>query len=157
MPAIRCTPPRGQSVSRAIPRDAARRADGSDGAANDGGSSEFASERGGQCNAGRGDQWSAAALGELAEPVGRARPASDGIAQERALLAPLRQWSNRLIDTTNMTSQELTQKIRTIFAYDGLGKSVLTIASFGFARGIPRDATCRLAHQRSRRSACARH
>lgn len=73
-------------------------------------------------------------------PLAQDRPASDGIAHERGLLTPLRRWSNRLIDTTNMTSNELAQQIRTNFSQNGLGKSVLTIASFGFARGIPRDA-----------------
>ena len=33
-------------------------------------------------------------------PLAQDRPATDGIARERELLAPLRQWANRLIDTT---------------------------------------------------------
>nr|WP_281393018.1 RNase adapter RapZ [Sphingomonas xinjiangensis] len=73
-------------------------------------------------------------------PLAQDRPASDGIARERELLIPLRRWSNRLIDTTNLSSNELAHQIRTTFSGDGLGKTVLTIASFGFARGLPRDA-----------------
>ncbi|MDT8757800.1 RNase adapter RapZ [Sphingomonas psychrotolerans] len=73
-------------------------------------------------------------------PLAQDRPASDGIARERELLMPLRRWSNRLIDTTNLSSNELQQQIRATFAVDGLGRTVLTIASFGFARGLPRDA-----------------
>lgn len=73
-------------------------------------------------------------------PLAQDRPASDGIAWERELLGPLREWSNRLIDTTNLSANELQQQIRATFAVDGLGRSVLTITSFGFARGLPRDA-----------------
>jgi RNase adapter protein RapZ len=73
-------------------------------------------------------------------PLAQDRPASDGIARERELLGPLRRWSNRLIDTTNMSSNELAQHMRSDFAEDGLGRTVVTVASFGFARGVPRDA-----------------
>ncbi|NIJ20151.1 UPF0042 nucleotide-binding protein [Sphingomonas naasensis] len=73
-------------------------------------------------------------------PLAQDRPASDGIARERELLMPLRRWSNRLIDTTNLASNELQQQIRSTFSGDGLGQTVLTISSFGFARGLPRDA-----------------
>ena len=73
-------------------------------------------------------------------PLAQDRPASDGIARERELLGPLRRWSNRLIDTTNLGSNELQQQVRSTFSGEGLGKTVLTITSFGFARGLPRDA-----------------
>jgi len=73
-------------------------------------------------------------------PLAQDRPASDGIARERELLMPLRRWSNRLIDTTNLGSNELQQQVRSTFSGEGLGKTVLTITSFGFARGLPRDA-----------------
>lgn len=73
-------------------------------------------------------------------PLAQDRPASDGIARERELLMPLRRWSNRLIDTTSLSSNELQQQIRSTFTSDGMGQTVLTIASFGFARGLPRDA-----------------
>ncbi|UZK67192.1 RNase adapter RapZ [Sphingomonas sp. M1-B02] len=73
-------------------------------------------------------------------PLAQDRPASDGIARERELLMPLREWSNRLIDTTNLSSNELAQQIRSTFSGEGSGDTVLTITSFGFARGLPRDA-----------------
>ncbi|RYY23156.1 MAG: RNase adapter RapZ [Sphingomonadales bacterium] len=73
-------------------------------------------------------------------PLAQDRPASDGIIRERELLAPLKIWSNRLIDTTTLSSNELAQQIRSTFSGDGLGKSVLNVMSFGFSRGLPRDA-----------------
>ncbi len=73
-------------------------------------------------------------------PLALDRPASDGIARERELLAPLRRWANRLIDTTDMKSNELAQQVRATFGGDGLGEPTLSIMSFGFARGVPRNA-----------------
>ncbi|OQW76070.1 MAG: RNase adaptor protein RapZ [Proteobacteria bacterium ST_bin13] len=73
-------------------------------------------------------------------PLALDRPASDGIARERELLAPLRRWANRLIDTTSLSSNELAQKIRSTFAREGLSGPTLSVMSFGFARGLPRDA-----------------
>ena len=73
-------------------------------------------------------------------PLALDRPANDGIGRERELLAPLRDWANRLIDTTDMAANELAQQIRASFAGDGLGEPTLSIRSFGFARGLPRNA-----------------
>lgn len=73
-------------------------------------------------------------------PLAQDRPAVDGIARERELLGPLRRWSNRLIDTTDMTANALAQAIRAIFSADGTGKTTFSVTSFGFSRGLPRDA-----------------
>jgi UPF0042 nucleotide-binding protein len=73
-------------------------------------------------------------------PLALDRPASDGIARERELLAPLRRWANRLIDTTDLSANELAQRVRSTFVREGLGVPTLAITSFGFARGLPRDA-----------------
>jgi UPF0042 nucleotide-binding protein len=73
-------------------------------------------------------------------PLAQDRPAADGIQRERELLTPLRRWSNRLIDTTTLTSNELAQQIRATFSGRGLGETTLSVVSFGFSRGLPRDA-----------------
>ena len=73
-------------------------------------------------------------------PFALDRPANDGISRERELLAPLRDWANRLIDTTDMAANELAQQIRASFAGGELGAPTLSIRSFGFARGLPRNA-----------------
>ena len=73
-------------------------------------------------------------------PLALDRPAADGIARERELLAPLRRWANRLIDTTTLTANELKEQVRTTFSGEGLGEPTLSVTSFGFARGIPRGA-----------------
>ncbi|TKD50821.1 RNase adapter RapZ [Sphingomonas baiyangensis] len=73
-------------------------------------------------------------------PLAVDRPASDGIARERDLLAPLRRWANRLIDTSTLSANALAQEVRASFSGPGLGEPVLTIQSFGYARGLPRGA-----------------
>lgn len=73
-------------------------------------------------------------------PLAQDRPAGEGIARERELLEPLRRWANRLIDTSNMSSNELAQQIRATFSGEGLGEPTLSVVSFGFARGIPGNA-----------------
>ena len=73
-------------------------------------------------------------------PLAPDRAADDGIARERELLRPLRDFANRLIDTTDMTANALAQQVRTTFAAAGNDEPVLSILSFGFARGLPRNA-----------------
>lgn len=64
-------------------------------------------------------------------------PVGSGIAAERELLAPLRGWADMLIDTTAFSVNELTQTIRDRFAPDAPREMTVTVASFGFSRGMP--------------------
>lgn len=73
-------------------------------------------------------------------PLAEDRPASDGIARERELLAPLRRWAEHIIDTTNLTTNDLQADIRSRFGQSGGARNVLNIISFGFARGMVRNA-----------------
>lgn len=73
-------------------------------------------------------------------PLALDRPAADGIVRERELLQPLRRWANRVVDTTSLSSNELTQQIRSTFSGPGLGETVVSVMSFGFARGVPTGA-----------------
>jgi RNase adapter protein RapZ len=72
-------------------------------------------------------------------PLAPDRPAIDGIAEERELTAPLKRWADHVIDTTDSDVPALQQQIRDRFA-TGDESPTLTIISFGFARGIPRNA-----------------
>lgn len=73
-------------------------------------------------------------------PLAPDRPAGEGIARERELVAPLRRWADHVIDTTALTTNDLRLDLRNRFEVDGGGEPVLTIMSFGFARGLPRSA-----------------
>ena len=72
-------------------------------------------------------------------PLAPDRPAEDGIARERALLAPLRTAADGLLDTTDMSPVELRDELVRRFG-DDIGQPVVTIASFGFSRGVSRTA-----------------
>lgn len=71
-------------------------------------------------------------------PLALDRPAADGIARERELLEPLRRAAEHVIDSSDLTSNGLQQAIRQRFAESF--ESTLTLLSFGFARGVPRNA-----------------
>lgn len=66
----------------------------------------------------------------------------EAIRKERALLAPLREMSNYIIDTSLMTESEMKLKIHEIYDESGDGKTrfLINIMSFGFKYGIPSDA-----------------
>ena len=70
-------------------------------------------------------------------PLALDRPASDGIALERALLEPLRRWADHLIDTTSLSANALQQLTREKFALEDIKTTTVTITSFGFSRGLP--------------------
>ena len=72
-------------------------------------------------------------------PLALDRPAEDGIARERNVTAPLRNAADSVLDTTDLTPAELRDELRRRFGGDG-DEPVLTIASFGFARGVSRTA-----------------
>jgi UPF0042 nucleotide-binding protein len=73
-------------------------------------------------------------------PLALDRPARDGIADERDLLAPLRDAADYLVDTTTLSRHDLQHDIRSRFAPAAGGGTVLSVLSFGFSRGLPRDA-----------------
>ena len=72
-------------------------------------------------------------------PLAPDRPATDGIAAERDLMEPLRRWADYVIDTTDTDPPALQQQIRQRFG-SGEHSPNLHIMSFGFARGLPRNA-----------------
>lgn len=73
-------------------------------------------------------------------PLAEDRPAADGIWRERELLAPLRRWADHVIDTTTSSANALREDIRRRFGKGEVSETVLNVMSFGFARGVPRNA-----------------
>jgi UPF0042 nucleotide-binding protein len=71
-------------------------------------------------------------------PLAADRPAEDGIARERALLAPIRAAADSVLDTTDLSPVELREELRRRFGSHS--DPVLTIVSFGFGHGISRTA-----------------
>jgi RNase adapter protein RapZ len=65
----------------------------------------------------------------------------DGIRAERALLAPLRERADKVIDTSDLTGAELRRQIKEeLLGQEESGKLALTLLTFGFKNGPPRDA-----------------
>jgi len=65
----------------------------------------------------------------------------DGIRAERELLAPLRERADIVIDTTDLTGGELRRQIsQELLGTERSGKLALTLLTFGFKNGPPRDA-----------------
>ncbi|HEX7059564.1 MAG TPA: RNase adapter RapZ [Solirubrobacterales bacterium] len=65
----------------------------------------------------------------------------DGIRAERELLAPLRARADIVMDTSDLTGGMLRRRIaEEILGSDGNGKMALTLLTFGFKNGPPRDA-----------------
>jgi RNase adapter protein RapZ len=65
----------------------------------------------------------------------------EGIRAERSLLAPLRERADKVIDTSDLTGGELRRQIaEELLGQEGGGKLALTLLTFGFKNGPPRDA-----------------
>ncbi len=65
----------------------------------------------------------------------------DGIRAERELLAPLRERADVVMDTSDLTGAELRRRIaEEMLDGDESGKLALTLLTFGFKNGPPRDA-----------------
>jgi UPF0042 nucleotide-binding protein len=65
----------------------------------------------------------------------------DGIRAEREMLAPLRERADIVIDTTDLTGHELRRRIaEELLGTERAGKLALTLLTFGFKNGPPRDA-----------------
>jgi UPF0042 nucleotide-binding protein len=65
----------------------------------------------------------------------------DGIRLERAQLAPLRERADIVVDTTDLNGSELRRRIsEELLGTERAGKLALTLLTFGFKNGPPRDA-----------------
>ncbi|MES2146291.1 MAG: RNase adapter RapZ [Pseudomonadota bacterium] len=72
-------------------------------------------------------------------PLAPDRPAEDGIARERSLTGSLRKAADNLIDTTELSPADMREELIRRFG-EPSDQPVLTITSFGFARGVSRTA-----------------
>jgi UPF0042 nucleotide-binding protein len=75
-------------------------------------------------------------------PLARSGRIVDGIREERELLAPLRERADVVIDTTGLTGGGLRRRIRDELIGRGREEDqlALTLLTFGFKNGPPRDA-----------------
>lgn len=65
---------------------------------------------------------------------------SEGIAREAALMAPLREAAELVVDTSDLPLPELRRMIERRFGLEGAAGMGVSVMSFSFARGLPREA-----------------
>ena len=73
-------------------------------------------------------------------PLAEDRPLSDGIRLEREMLIVLRQRADLVIDTSQLALPELRALLRGHFAFEGGPRMTVSLMSFSYAQGIPREA-----------------
>ena len=74
-------------------------------------------------------------------PLGRDIPVREGMRLERALLRPMRQLADMVIDTTRMNVHELRDLVQARFGGLKTRKALLvSVGSFGFRFGVPPDS-----------------
>ncbi len=74
-------------------------------------------------------------------PLAHDRPVSEGIRQERARLAPIREMADEIVDTSQLNVHELRQAFSN-FARERSSRAalVITLLSFGYKHGVPAEA-----------------
>lgn len=73
-------------------------------------------------------------------PLAIDRPMMDGIRREREMFWRVRDKANEMIDTSLLSVHDLRREIATRFRADSAAGLTLTIASFSFRCGLPREA-----------------
>ena len=73
-------------------------------------------------------------------PLAPARSVSEGIREERARLAAIRNMADEIVDTSDMTVHELRQFFMSLSRDRRRARLVVTLLSFGYKFGVPVDA-----------------
>ena len=73
-------------------------------------------------------------------PLAIDRPVVDGILLERQLMEPLIENSDHTFDTTHLSPSDLRSLIEGRFSQSGSSTLTVSIVSFAFRRGLPREA-----------------
>jgi UPF0042 nucleotide-binding protein len=73
-------------------------------------------------------------------PLAGDRPASAGIKKELGLLYDFREIADSIVDTTELTIHDLRRVLSGLYGENKGGKLNVTVMSFGFKNGLPREA-----------------
>ncbi len=73
-------------------------------------------------------------------PLAKDRPVSDGINKEIDLLSPIKAIADLVIDTTELSIHDLRRTVEGHYNIENKQKLTVSLVSFGFRNGIPRDA-----------------
>ena len=73
-------------------------------------------------------------------PLGSTDRVTDAIAGERALLEPLKEQADIVVDTSDLNVHQLRDRLRELFSHGASDRALQTsIVSFGFKHGLPLD------------------
>jgi len=74
-------------------------------------------------------------------PLGVTRSVSEGVAEERRLLLPIRSLADQVVDTSRLTVHELRKRVLESTGGSAAATPLaVTVESFGFRGGLPADA-----------------
>jgi len=73
-------------------------------------------------------------------PLARDRDVTTGLAEERALLATVRDFADMSIDTTGLSIHELRRMLETRLVPEQDDQLILSLTSFSYRHGLPRQA-----------------
>lgn len=73
-------------------------------------------------------------------PLAPDRPVIDGITEERQMIVRLRDTADLVVDTSNLTPHQFKQLLLGHFALASQASLRITVMSFSFRRGLPREA-----------------
>ena len=73
-------------------------------------------------------------------PLASDRPVADGIRHARELLAPVREAAHLVVDTSQLSVAELRLLLQRRFAPETGHRRTLSVVSFAYGRGLPREA-----------------
>lgn len=73
-------------------------------------------------------------------PLAIDRPIIDGIAHERQIMAPLKAAADLVVDTSGLALTALRGLLAGHFRSDAKGELLVSLVSFGFRAGLPREA-----------------
>lgn len=73
-------------------------------------------------------------------PLAKDRPVSAGIKKEMSYLFPLREAADVVIDTSELSVHDLRAQIEGHFKIETAGDLTVTLLSFGYKYGLPREA-----------------
>lgn len=73
-------------------------------------------------------------------PMAQDRPVTDGIAREREFLAPVKAAADRIYDTSTSSLADLRSRLTAEFGENGGQRLTVSVVSFAFRNGLPREA-----------------
>lgn len=73
-------------------------------------------------------------------PLAMDRPVMDGIRHERALVSPLQERADVVLDTTDLTLGALSNSLKGYFGLDAAPGLAVFVTSFSYRHGVPREA-----------------